>query len=52
MPGHIKKPLTEGGAYGKVPEIAQYLPEFYRTQGWNQDGTIPQELLAGLVVDA
>ncbi len=51
LPDHVKKPLTEGGAYGNVPEIEKYLPEFYRIQGWGQDGAIPEELLAGLMAD-
>jgi len=51
LPEHIKKPLSEGGAYGNVPEIEKYLPEFYKIQGWNEDGTIPQELLTRLLAD-
>jgi len=51
LPGHVKKPVTEGGAYGNVPEIEKYLPEFYQIRGWNQDGTIPQGLLARLLAD-
>ncbi len=51
LPGHVKKPLTEGGAYGNVPEVEKYLPEFYRLQGWNQDGGIPQEFLAELAAN-
>ncbi|GAV24522.1 tungsten-containing aldehyde ferredoxin oxidoreductase [Carboxydothermus islandicus] len=51
LPGHVKKPLTEGGAFGNVPEIEKYLPEFYKLRGWNSDGTIPQEFLARLLAD-
>ncbi|GAV23507.1 aldehyde ferredoxin oxidoreductase family protein [Carboxydothermus pertinax] len=51
LPGHVKKPLTEGGAFGNVPEIEKYLPEFYQLRGWNSDGTISREFLARLLAD-
>jgi len=51
LPGHVKKPLAEGGAFGNVPEIEKYLPEFYQLRGWNLDGTIPDEYLAELLRD-
>ncbi|NPV26549.1 MAG: aldehyde ferredoxin oxidoreductase family protein [Firmicutes bacterium] len=51
LSGHVRKPLTEGGAYGHVLDIEKYLPEFYQLRGWNPDGTISQELLARLLAD-
>ncbi|SHF30888.1 aldehyde:ferredoxin oxidoreductase [Desulfofundulus australicus DSM 11792] len=51
LPDHFRKALGEGGAYGIVPDIEKYLPEFYRLQGWNEDGTVPRELVSRLIAD-
>jgi aldehyde:ferredoxin oxidoreductase len=39
----LEEPANSGPAQGKVNELAQMLPEYYRLRGWSEDGTVTDE---------
>lgn len=44
----LEEPLTEGPGQGRVVDLAQMLPEFYRLRGWDSAGVPVTEKLAAL----
>lgn len=44
----LREPLPEGGAAGKVVELAEMLREYYEYRGWKEDGYPRKETLNNL----
>ncbi|NTU82389.1 MAG: hypothetical protein HGA45_23955, partial [Chloroflexales bacterium] len=44
----LHEPLPDGPAKGKVVELDQMLPEFYRIRGWDEKGYPTKEKLQEL----
>jgi len=47
----LAEPLTEGPGKGRVVELDQMLPEFYRLRGWDENGVPTPEKLGALGLD-
>ena len=39
----LEEPANSGPAQGKVNELANMLPEYYRLRGWSEEGTVTDE---------
>jgi len=45
-------PLPDGGAEGKVPDLARMLADYYRVRGWAEDGRLTPERMQELGLEA
>ena len=46
----LETPAPSGTAKGRVCELDRMLKEYYELRGWNQDGSIPEEVLRRLEI--
>jgi aldehyde:ferredoxin oxidoreductase len=46
----LETPAPSGTAKGRVCELDRMLKEYYELRGWNDDGSIPKELLQRLEI--
>jgi aldehyde:ferredoxin oxidoreductase len=44
----LEVPAPSGSGKGKVSELAQMLPEYYKARGWTEDGKLTNELIERL----
>ncbi len=44
----LEVPAPSGSGKGKVSELAQMLPEYYKARGWTEDGRLTNELIERL----
>jgi aldehyde:ferredoxin oxidoreductase len=48
LPSRLMEPTTDGGAAGKVPDLAAHLAEYYQARGWSPEGIPTEEKLREL----
>lgn len=52
LPSLLLHPLPDGGAEGKVPDLARMLADYYRVRGWAEDGRLTPERMQELGLEA